>query len=260
MDDVHDDSIDDTQWGKIQERNRGMEGEAKWSEIYKIIFPLDVVPSPYIEENGDPKAPDLQAPEFFFGDFGTTHAATAPAMSTLFPLDDESSSYWVWDNNDPRADSWTYDQEAALIDVELSHIDEPVPSSEMSLRNTQAIISGTTAWTDSGYGSNSKLEPGFQLDGLNKMNAAEMHDLTDSATCFSETPSLLDPRLQEYTAAFSGDLADLIPRNADAEAVERLLASLPDLLKEFATNITFDGDTSHHENLMYFVYKPNKCV
>lgn len=137
-----------------------------------------------IEENGDPKAPDLQAPEFFFGDFGTTHAATAPAMSTLFPLDDESLSYWVWDNNDPRADSWTYDQEAALIDVELSHIDEPVPSSEMSLRNTQAIISGTTAWTDSGYGSNSKLEPGFQLDGLNKMNAAEMHDLTDSATCF----------------------------------------------------------------------------
>ncbi|KAH0420926.1 hypothetical protein CcaCcLH18_13724 [Colletotrichum camelliae] len=49
-DDAGDDSLDDTQWGKIQERNRGMEGAAKWEEIYKTIFPLDAVPSPYRDE------------------------------------------------------------------------------------------------------------------------------------------------------------------------------------------------------------------
>ncbi|KAI8303592.1 hypothetical protein K4K61_006922 [Colletotrichum sp. SAR11_59] len=49
-DDAGDDGLDDTQWGKIQERNRGMEGAAKWAEIYKTIFPLDGVPSPYRDE------------------------------------------------------------------------------------------------------------------------------------------------------------------------------------------------------------------
>ncbi|KAI8246026.1 hypothetical protein K4K53_002623 [Colletotrichum sp. SAR 10_77] len=47
QEDTGDDSIDETQWGKIQERNRGMKGAAKWEEIYKTIFPLDAVPSPY---------------------------------------------------------------------------------------------------------------------------------------------------------------------------------------------------------------------
>ncbi|KAJ0308603.1 hypothetical protein Brms1b_009422 [Colletotrichum noveboracense] len=46
QEDTGDDSIDETQWGKIQERNRGMEGATKWTEIYKTIFPLDAVPSP----------------------------------------------------------------------------------------------------------------------------------------------------------------------------------------------------------------------
>ncbi|KAF3800253.1 hypothetical protein GCG54_00003782 [Colletotrichum gloeosporioides] len=50
QEDTGDDSIDETQWGKIQERNRGMEGAAKWTEIYKTIFPLDAVPSPYRDE------------------------------------------------------------------------------------------------------------------------------------------------------------------------------------------------------------------
>ncbi|KAF0331159.1 hypothetical protein GQ607_001467 [Colletotrichum asianum] len=49
-DDAGDDSLDDTQWGKIQERNRGMEGATKWAEIYRTIFPLDDVPSPYRDE------------------------------------------------------------------------------------------------------------------------------------------------------------------------------------------------------------------
>ncbi|KAI8296733.1 hypothetical protein K4K56_000003 [Colletotrichum sp. SAR 10_98] len=51
QEDTGDDSIDETQWGKIQERNRGMEGAAKWTEIYKTIFPLDAVPSPYRDES-----------------------------------------------------------------------------------------------------------------------------------------------------------------------------------------------------------------
>lgn len=46
QEDTGDDSIDETQWGKIQERNRGMESATKWTEIYKTIFPLDAVPSP----------------------------------------------------------------------------------------------------------------------------------------------------------------------------------------------------------------------
>ncbi|KAK1843865.1 protein kinase domain-containing protein [Colletotrichum chrysophilum] len=50
QEDTGDDSIDETQWGKIQERNRGMKGAAKWEEIYKTIFPLDAVPSPYRDE------------------------------------------------------------------------------------------------------------------------------------------------------------------------------------------------------------------
>ncbi|KAJ0331009.1 hypothetical protein COL922a_012091 [Colletotrichum nupharicola] len=47
QEDTGDDSIDETQWGKIQERNWGMEGATKWTEIYKTIFPLDAVPSPW---------------------------------------------------------------------------------------------------------------------------------------------------------------------------------------------------------------------
>ncbi|KAF0332002.1 pfs domain-containing protein [Colletotrichum asianum] len=118
----------------------------------------------------------------------------------------------------------------------------------------------TTLGNDSGYGSNSNSRPGLQLDKLHEVVAAEAVDTTDSITRFSETPSLLNPILQEYASVFAEDLAKLVPKNADTCAIEKLFARLPDLLKEFAISINFDGDTSHHQNLMHFVYKYNSSI
>ncbi|KAL0941503.1 protein kinase domain-containing protein [Colletotrichum truncatum] len=45
-----DERIDDAQWGGIQDRKRGKSGSIKWTEIYQIIFPSEVPPSPYRDE------------------------------------------------------------------------------------------------------------------------------------------------------------------------------------------------------------------
>jgi len=115
-------------------------------------------------------------------------------------------------------------------------------------------------FTDSGYASS--LPPTrkqqFQRDPVGMSSTAEasqQNNSSDTATVYSDAPSLTDDRVGAYIGALVEAIVAAFPQSYDAEELDRISPTLLDLLKAFAIKIGYEDQTPLHQEVKYFVHK-----
>ncbi|KAI0594169.1 hypothetical protein F4775DRAFT_606762 [Biscogniauxia sp. FL1348] len=127
-----------------------------------------------------------------------------------------------------------------------------------------AFVPTTKAFRDSGYDSAgadmSKLqdqseqvhmqsieelnEPASRL-GPGSVPSDAGENALETATIYSDTESLRDPRINEYVSEFAEELCSAIPREFDSQDLANVSLALPDLLKAFAIRLGSEQIIGH---------------
>ncbi|KAH6838544.1 hypothetical protein B0I37DRAFT_419478 [Chaetomium sp. MPI-CAGE-AT-0009] len=114
--------------------------------------------------------------------------------------------------------------------------------------------------TDSGYGTHGTktIACSSACSGHPHGESAEavLHeDNNDTATIYSDTTSLQDPRIDDYVTAFADELANALPADFSREELEGIEDTLPDILEAFAGRIGYQAPGKLERQLKHLVHR-----
>ncbi|KAI0193485.1 hypothetical protein F4808DRAFT_453229 [Astrocystis sublimbata] len=106
--------------------------------------------------------------------------------------------------------------------------------------------------TNSGYTSMGKVISGVMSSEHNDQTS----QFDDSATEYTDAPSVASSQRESFLSNFADDLFDKIQEmQPDEKDIARISTLLPDLLKVFALRLGYNAPAKPHSEVVYFVHK-----
>ena len=111
--------------------------------------------------------------------------------------------------------------------------------------------------TDSGYGSHGAKTIACSSGQPYAENRGEAvhEENSDTQTIYSDTPSLQDPRIDDYVAAFADELSNGLPPDFSREDLECIADALPEILEAFASRIGYQALGKLERQLKHLVHR-----
>ncbi|KAI1372415.1 hypothetical protein F4677DRAFT_463389 [Hypoxylon crocopeplum] len=119
------------------------------------------------------------------------------------------------------------------------------------------LLEATVQSSDSGYGTSPALWLSQGTPDVSRLVHNQDNDDDDARTVYTEAADLSDMRTESYVTIFAEDLYGRTkPEELNDEMVDKIISSLPELLKSLALQLGYEAQSQTYRDVMEFDMEP----